>query len=90
MVKKVTGVTKDLKEKRLKLKRLHKKDGRSRAELEKLAPNQLPPASSSNAARQVRSRLHNTFPVNWHELHRDIPDGGNEKESSGPDTNSSS
>lgn len=58
-----------LQAKRLKLKSLHGKAGESRADLTGLAPDQLPPASSSNAARQVRSRLNITFPVNWQDLH---------------------
>lgn len=60
---------KQLQQKRLKLKSLHRKMGESRADLSGLAPDQLPPASSSNAARQVRSRLNISFPVNWQELH---------------------
>jgi hypothetical protein len=39
-----------------------------------LPPDQLPPASSGNAARQIRSRLNNTFPVNWLELHKERPE----------------
>ena len=87
MVKKITGADKELHTKRLKLKRLHQKDGRSRAELEKLSPNQLPPASSSNAARQLRSRMSNTFPVNWVELHKEQSEAADEH---GPDAPRSS
>ena len=87
MVKKVTGTDKELHTKRLKLKRLHQKDGRSRSELEKLPANQLPPASSSNAARQLRSRMSNTVPVNWLELHNEQPEAAEEH---GPDAPRSS
>jgi hypothetical protein len=71
-MKKVTGTNdKELRTKRLKLKSLHKRVGASREELEQLPPSSLPPASSGNAARQVRSRLKNTFPVDWLALHLD-------------------
>lgn len=75
MVKKITdhkgqpAKGKELQEKRLKLKSLHRKVGESRADLQDLAPDKLPPASSGNAARQLRSRLDITFPVNWQDLH---------------------
>ena len=76
MVKKITDEKgqpakgKQLQQKRLKLRSLHQKMGESRADLSGLTPDQLPPASSSNAARQVRSRLNISFPVNWQELHK--------------------
>ncbi len=75
MVKKATGNQesknhrKELHPKRTKLKHLHHNVGQERAELQGLPPDKLPPASSSNAARQVRSRLNMTFPVDWQELH---------------------
>lgn len=75
MVKKIansdksTVSGKELQKKRLKLKTLHKSVNESRATLKRLPPEELPPASSSNAARQVRSRLNITFPVNWQDLH---------------------
>lgn len=71
MVKKITGDKKDLKGKRLKLKGLHRDVREEKAELSRLSPDELPPASNSNAARQVRSQLNNTFPVDWHELHKE-------------------
>jgi hypothetical protein len=77
MVKKITGDASEKKElspKRLKIKALHRGVRQERAELEKLPPEQLPPASSGNAARQIRSRLNNTFPVNWLELHKERPE----------------
>ena len=96
MVKKITDRNghpeqgsdgKPLQAKRLKLKRLHKKTGESRADLQGLAPDRLPPASSGNAARQARSRLDITFPVNWaadwQELHTRKPAEDDE-----PDRNS--
>jgi hypothetical protein len=67
-----SGEGKSLHPRRMRLKHLHQHNGMKRAEMENLSPDQLPPASSSNAARQVRSRLGNTFPVNWVELHREI------------------
>lgn len=78
MVKKVAGHDrnsssggrrKKLQSRSLKLKKLHKDVAPDRAALQDLPPEQLPPASSSNAARQVRSRLNNTFPVDWQALH---------------------
>lgn len=68
---------KSLHPRRMRLKHLHKHNGVKRADLEKLSPDQLPPASSSNAARQLRSRLANTFPVKWVELHKELdqPEG---------------
>ena len=76
MVKKITDgdgnplKEKELHNKRLKRKHLHQHAGKAaRAELEGLSPDKLPPASSSNAARQVRSRLNITFPVDWQERH---------------------
>jgi hypothetical protein len=78
MAKKITGrekhpakgsADKRLQQKRLKLKTLHGNGGESRSDLAGLAPDKLPPASSSNAARQVRSRLNMTFPVDWQDLH---------------------
>lgn len=60
---------KSLRPKRLRLKKLHKSLGEEREALKDVDPAELPPASSSNAARQVRSRLNNTFPVDWQKLH---------------------
>ncbi len=78
MVKKIAGrdrqhgrdsSKKSLHARRLKLKKLHREVAADRSELEGLSPEKLPPASSSNAARQARSRLNITFPVDWQELH---------------------
>lgn len=72
MVKKSTDsgeARKKLRPKGMKLKRLHRDVRQSREELQGLPPDKLPPASTSNAARQARSRLHITFPVDWQELH---------------------
>jgi hypothetical protein len=68
---------KSLHRRQMRLKHLHKHNGVKRADLEGLSPDQLPPASSSNAARQVRSQLGNTFPVNWVALHQETeqPEG---------------
>ena len=63
------GERKSLQAKRLKLKQLHKKVAHDRAALDGTLPENLPPASSSNAARQARSQLDITFPVDWQELH---------------------
>ena len=60
---------KKLQAKRLRLKRLHRSLSEDRKELQDLPADQLPPASANNAARQARSRLNITFPVNWQELH---------------------
>lgn len=78
-----TGERKQLHAKRLKLKKLHGHVVTDRAALEGLPPDQLPPASVSNAARQARSRMNTTFPVDWQKLHlKDSPDdsGDNENE----------
>ena len=75
MVKKITGGDgkpakgKQLQAKRLKLKHLHKHVAGERDELSGLPADELPAASASNAARQARSKLENTFPVDWFELH---------------------
>ena len=63
------GQRKKLHSKSLKLKKLHRDVASDRDELKDLPPDQLPAASSSNAARQARSRLNNTFPVDWQSLH---------------------
>ncbi len=72
MVKKISGQSgnpKQLQSKRLKLKKLHKHAAHDRSELEGLPADKLPPASSSNAARQARARLNITFPVSWQDPH---------------------
>lgn len=72
MVKKISGSGKKgkpLQSKRLKLKRLHRDSAVEREALRDVSADQLPPASSSNAARQARSRLNITFPVDWQALH---------------------
>lgn len=90
MVKKIAGHNRDrskererkeLHPKRLRLKHLHKDVAADRRELQDISPESLPPASSSNAARQARSRLNITFPVNWQDLHtRKSPaDGGDDR-----------
>ena len=92
MVKKISGrktavgdaeAKKQLHAKRLKLKGLHQHSTVESNELRGLPADRLPPASSSNAARQARSRLNITFPVDWQELHLRKPDGA--KESGGDD-----
>ncbi len=60
---------KALQSKRLRLKSLHRSVQEDRQTLDELSPDRLPPASSSNAARQARSKLNNTFPVDWQDLH---------------------
>ena len=50
MVKRITGDKKDLKGKRLKLKGLHRDVREEKEELRRLAPEELPPASKSNAS----------------------------------------
>jgi len=93
MVKKISGKERNRSEernrkplhaKRLRLKSLHRDVAGERAELENLRPDELPPASSSNAARQARSRLNITFPVNWQDLHLDK--ARQDQESGQPDT----
>ena len=70
MIKKTTDQGgKGLHPKRLKLKRLHKHVAHDSSELAGLPAEKLPPASSSNAARQARARLNITFPVDWQDLH---------------------
>lgn len=70
---------KQLHGKRVKLKSLHKDVVADRTELQGKSPDQLPPASSSNAARQARSRLNMTFPVDWQSLHlKKSPEDGTE------------
>lgn len=78
MVKKISGQKpgsgkgkerKQLHGKRLKLKSLHSNAADERNALKEIPADQLPPASTSNAARQVRSRLNITFPVDWQALH---------------------
>ena len=78
MVKKISGGKKlsaqgqdrkKLHAKRLRLKHLHRDADGERAALRDLPASELPPASSSNAARQARSRLNITHPVDWQALH---------------------
>lgn len=78
MVKKISGKNrspgdsgerKQLHAKRLKLKKLHGNGTTDRTALNGLPSDQLPPASVSNAARQARSRMNITFPVDWQKLH---------------------
>ena len=78
MVKKISGrktaagdaeAKKQLHARRLRLKSLHQHSTVESNELRGLPADQLPPASSSNAARQARSRLNITFPVDWQKLH---------------------
>ncbi len=90
MVKKISGSKKlggrerkQLQSKRLKLKSLHRDVAAERAELMQKPADELPPASASNAARQVRSKLNNTFPVNWQELHLKGPAADDEEPEAG-------
>ncbi len=62
------------------MKKLHSKSVTERNDLQNLPPEELPPASSSNAARQVRSRLNITFPVDWQDLHLAKPVHDDERE----------
>ena len=93
MVKKISGrrqgddaERKSLQSKRLRLKSLHKSVAEDRAALDELPPDRLPPASSSNAARQARSRLNNTFPIDWQKLHLSKHEEKKSSEETDPDS----